>query len=104
MARSFGRRYSLRRSRRASADAAVIGPIPAEWIVDRGRHWLAFWRTQTGDTEHGAFMVLTACRMWRFAVERVHCSKQEAARWALDRVRETGSSEIPANRDWIFAE
>jgi len=30
-------------------------------------------------------MVLTACRMWRFAVDGVHCSKSEAARWALAR-------------------
>lgn len=28
-------------------------------------------------------MVLTACRIWKFAVEGVHCSKTEAARWAL---------------------
>jgi hypothetical protein len=30
-------------------------------------------------------MVLTACRMWRFAVEEVHCSKARAAGWALAR-------------------
>ncbi|MFG3701908.1 aminoglycoside adenylyltransferase domain-containing protein [Micromonospora sp. NPDC047620] len=32
-----------------------------------------------------AFMVLTACRIWRFAVENVHCSNAQAAEWALDR-------------------
>jgi hypothetical protein len=30
-------------------------------------------------------MVLTACRIWRFAIENVHCSKAEAAEWALGR-------------------
>ena len=30
-------------------------------------------------------MVLTACRVWRFHAERVHCSKSEAGHWALAR-------------------
>ena len=30
-------------------------------------------------------MVLTTCRIWRFAVENVHCSKTAAGRWALAR-------------------
>ncbi len=30
-------------------------------------------------------MVLTACRIWRFAVEGVHCGKLDAARWAEGR-------------------
>ncbi|GID97555.1 aminoglycoside adenylyltransferase domain-containing protein [Amorphoplanes digitatis] len=30
-------------------------------------------------------MVLTACRIWHFAVENAHCSKAQAARWALGR-------------------
>ncbi|WP_405107286.1 DUF4111 domain-containing protein [Micromonospora sp. NBC_01405] len=63
----------------------VIAPVPPDWIVDRGRHWLMTWRSLTDDTENAAFMVLTACRIWRFAVENVHCSKAQAARWALDR-------------------
>ncbi|BCJ47734.1 hypothetical protein GCM10010168_20930 [Actinoplanes ianthinogenes] len=65
--------------------AEVIAPVPAEWVIDRGRHWLTVWRSLTDDTEHAAFMVLTTCRIWRYAVERVHCSKPEAAAWALDR-------------------
>jgi predicted nucleotidyltransferase len=63
----------------------VIAPVPAEWIIDRGRHWLTTWQSLTDDAEHAAFMVLTACRIWRFALERVHCSKPRAAQWALDR-------------------
>jgi predicted nucleotidyltransferase len=64
---------------------AVLAPVPAGWIVQRGRHWLATWRSLTGDAEHAAFMVLTACRIWHFAAEHTHGGKAEAARWALDR-------------------
>ncbi|GLW34758.1 hypothetical protein Areg01_76950 [Actinoplanes regularis] len=63
----------------------VLAPVPADWIVDRGRHWLLTWRSLTDDAENAAFMVFTACRIWRFALERVHYSKAQAARWALDR-------------------
>ncbi|MET8837088.1 aminoglycoside adenylyltransferase domain-containing protein [Micromonospora sp. NPDC004540] len=63
----------------------VIAPVPTAWINERGRHWLATWRSRTDDAEHGALMVLTACRIWRFALEGVHCAKGQAARWALDR-------------------
>ncbi|BBH70340.1 hypothetical protein ACTI_70250 [Actinoplanes sp. OR16] len=65
--------------------STVIAPIPDHWIVERGRHWLRTWQSLTGDAEHAAFMVLTACRIWRFAAEGTHCSKPEAARWALAR-------------------
>ncbi|MEV7630460.1 aminoglycoside adenylyltransferase domain-containing protein [Actinoplanes sp. NPDC089786] len=64
---------------------AVIGPVPASWVVDRGRYWLTRWRELTDDVEHARFMVLTACRMWRFAVEGAHSPKAEAGRWALER-------------------
>jgi hypothetical protein len=73
---------------RAMAGASpgeVIAPVPAGWVVDRGRHWLRAWRSLTGDADHAAFMVLTTCRIWRFAVDAVHCSKPRAAEWALDR-------------------
>ena len=65
--------------------AEVIAPVPAEWVIDRGRHWLTTWRSLSDDAEHAAFMVLTTCRIWRFAVDQVHCSKPQAAEWALDR-------------------
>jgi predicted nucleotidyltransferase len=63
----------------------VIAPVPAEWVIDRGRHWLTTWRSLTDDAEYAAFMVLTTCRIWRFAVDQVHCSKPQAAQWALER-------------------
>ncbi|WIM99804.1 DUF4111 domain-containing protein [Actinoplanes oblitus] len=79
MARAGGRALA------GAPPAEVIAPVPAEWVVDRGRHWLTVWRSLTDDVAHAAFMVLTTCRVWRFAVERVHCSKPEAAAWALRR-------------------
>jgi hypothetical protein len=68
-----------------AAPHEVIATIPADWVVDRGRHWLMTWRSLTDDTENAAFMVLTACRIWRFALENAHTSKTRAAQWALDR-------------------
>ncbi|MET8153910.1 aminoglycoside adenylyltransferase domain-containing protein [Actinoplanes sp. NPDC005259] len=68
-----------------AAPGEVIGPVPTDWVVDRGRHWLLTWRSLTDDAAHAAFMVLTACRIWHFAVENAHCSKPRAARWALAR-------------------
>lgn len=62
---------------------AVVAAMPAEWVVAYGDEVLEGWQELTDDAEHAALMVLTACRIWRFAVEGVHCSKTEAARWAL---------------------
>jgi hypothetical protein len=62
---------------------AVVTAIPDEWVVAYGDEVLERWQQLTDDAEHAALMVLTACRIWRFAVEGVHCSKKEAARWAL---------------------
>ena len=70
---------------RGAQPGAVIAPVPPEWIVARGRHWLRTWRSLTGDTEHAAFMVVTACRIWHFAVTNKHCSKADAAGWAFGR-------------------
>jgi len=68
-----------------AAPHVVIAPIPIDWIVDRGQHWLMTWRSLSDDAENAAFMVLTACRIWRFALEHVHSSKARAAKWALER-------------------
>jgi len=62
---------------------AVVAAMPAEWVVAYGDDVLERWQWLTDDAEHAALMVLTACRIWRFAVDGVHCSKTEAARWAL---------------------
>lgn len=63
----------------------VIGEVPAAWVRDRGRHWLTTWQGLTDDDAHAAHMVLTACRIWRFAVEEEHCGKVDAAIWAAGR-------------------
>ncbi|GAA3196676.1 aminoglycoside adenylyltransferase domain-containing protein [Dactylosporangium siamense] len=79
MARAGGR------SLLGAAPVEVIGEIPAGWVLDRGRHWLTVWQGLTDDDEHAAHMVLTACRIWRFAATGVHCGKGDAARWAAAR-------------------
>jgi len=62
---------------------AVVAAMPVEWVIAYGDQVLERWQQLTDDAEHAALMVLTACRIWRFALEGVHCSKTEAARWAL---------------------
>jgi len=79
MARANGR------SLLGSSVRETVAPIPPAWVDARSRHWLTTWQSRTDDTANAAFMVLTACRMWRFAVERVHSSKADAGRWALGR-------------------
>lgn len=68
-----------------AAPTEVLGPVPAEWVTARGRHWLHTWQSLTDDEPHAAFMVLTACRIWHFAVENTHSPKAAAGRWALTR-------------------
>ena len=63
----------------------LIGEVPDEWVMDVGDEVLATWQRQDYDPDMAPFMVLTACRIWRFAEERVHCSKQQAGLWALQR-------------------
>jgi predicted nucleotidyltransferase len=64
---------------------SLLSPIPDEWVITRGEAYVARWQELTDDEPMAEFMVLTTCRVWRFALERVHCSKAEAGRWALDR-------------------
>jgi len=78
MARADGR------SLHGAGPCEVIGPVPAEWVRERGRYWLTTWLSLTDDAQHAAHMVLTSCRIWRFAVEGVHSGKTRAAEWALD--------------------
>ena len=66
----------------------IIGDVPPELVRDRGVHWLTVWLDLTDDQKNAPHMMLTACRIWRFAVEGAHGSKSSAARWAL---RQDGS-------------
>jgi predicted nucleotidyltransferase len=68
-----------------AAPESVIGPVPREWLIEVGDRQLAAWQGLTDDAAHAELMVLTACRIWRFAVEGTHSSKGAAADWALAR-------------------
>ncbi|HUI36758.1 MAG TPA: nucleotidyltransferase domain-containing protein, partial [Gaiellaceae bacterium] len=74
---------AVRRSLVGPDPTAVVAAMPAERVVAYGDEVLERWQQLTDDAEHAALMVLTGCRIWRFAVGGVHCSKTEAARWAL---------------------
>jgi hypothetical protein len=63
----------------------VIGPVPDEWVDEVGAAVLSRWRTIGDDAPDRELMALTACRIWRFREERVHCSKPAAAQWARER-------------------
>jgi Domain of unknown function (DUF4111)/Nucleotidyltransferase domain len=75
------------------APEAVIGAVPEDWLIEIGDRQLAAWQDLTDDADHAELMVLTACRIWRFATERVHCSKTAAGRWALERDLSLGAVE-----------
>jgi len=63
----------------------VIGPVPDEWVDEVGAAALAHWKGSGYDPRNRTLIALTACRIWRFREERVHCSKPEAAQWARER-------------------
>jgi Domain of unknown function (DUF4111) len=72
------------RSLRGAEPSAVLGAVPDEWVLDVGEAQLVDWQRLEFSPPHAELMVLTACRVWRFAEERRHCSKKTAAQWALD--------------------
>jgi hypothetical protein len=65
--------------------AELIGDVPDDWVVNVGRAQLADWQRLEYEPQYGDLMVFTACRVWRFAEERRHCSKSAAAEWVLAR-------------------
>jgi Domain of unknown function (DUF4111) len=73
------------RSLLGTAPAALIGEVPAEWVLAVADAQLADWEAIGDDPEHAELTVLTTCRVWRFAEEGRHCSKTAAAEWALGR-------------------
>ena len=86
--RSNGRRPS------GATPAELIGEVPPEWVLAVGDALLADWERIGDDPHYAELTVLTACRIWRYALERRHGSKTAAAEWALsidpalDEVRE----------------
>lgn len=65
--------------------ATLIAEQPTEWIDERGLELLDRWSRLTGDAARAGLMVLVACQIWRWAVERRHSSKDEAGGWVLER-------------------
>ena len=60
----------------------LIGPVPDEWVDEVGALVLSRWKAIGYDPPYHELMALTACRIWRFREERLHCSKPAAAEWA----------------------
>lgn len=65
--------------------ASLIGHVPDEWVLRVGDAQLADWQAIGDDPDHAELTVLTACRVWLFAVERRYVSKEDAAEWVLAR-------------------
>ena len=63
----------------------VIGAVPNEWVDQVGAEVVERWKRIGHDPPHHELMALTACRIWRFREERIHCSKPSAAAWARAR-------------------
>jgi len=63
----------------------LIGEVPDEWVLHVGDAQLADWEAIGDDPPYAQLTVLTACRLWRFAEEAQHCSKDAAGEWALRR-------------------
>jgi hypothetical protein len=63
----------------------LIGRVPDPWVLDAGDAQLADWQAIGDDPPYAQLTVLSACRVWRFAEERRHSSKDAAGRWVLRR-------------------
>lgn len=62
----------------------VIGHVPPDRVRANSLVHLRRWLGLTDDARNAVFMVVTACRMWRFEMVGDHMSKTAAARWALE--------------------
>ena len=56
-----------------------------KWVDQIGTEVVERWKLVGCDPPHQELMALTACRIWRFREERIHCSKPAAAAWAQAR-------------------
>jgi len=82
------------RSLRGPEPREIIGPVPDTWVLGYGLRLLDRWGDLTDDDANAELMVLTACRIWRFAAVGEIASKSAAARWAFGQVPTL--SAIPA--------
>lgn len=76
---------SMGRNLRGPQPGSLIGEVPPTWVDQVGLTQIEDWIGIGEDLRFAQMTVLTACRIWRFKEERVHCSKSEAGRWALGR-------------------
>ena len=77
---------------------ALVTDQPAELIDQRGLELLDRWSRLTDDAVHAELMVLVACQIWRWAVERRHVSKDAAGRWAFEQDSTLTAVEIALAR------
>jgi predicted nucleotidyltransferase len=73
------------RSLAGASPTEVIGEVSIGHVLRAGDALLQAWQSLTEDAAYAELMVLTACRIWRFCEEGVHCSKSTAGEWALAR-------------------
>jgi Domain of unknown function (DUF4111)/Nucleotidyltransferase domain len=71
------------RSLLGAPPSELIGRVPVRWVLDAGDAQLADWQAIGHDPPYTQLTVLSACRVWRFAEERRHSSKDMAGLWAL---------------------
>lgn len=76
---------ALGQSLHGASPGSLIGAVPPAWVDQVGLTQIEDWIEIGEDLRFAQMTVLTACRIWRFKEERVHCSKSEAGRWALGR-------------------
>ncbi len=81
-------------SLRGPEPCEIIGPVPNAWVLGNGLRLLDRWEGLTDDDAKAELMVLTACRIWRFAAVGEIASKSASARWAFGQVPTL--SAIPA--------
>jgi predicted nucleotidyltransferase len=73
------------RSLLGAPPSELIGRVPDRWVLDAGDAQLADWQAIGDDPPYAQLTVLSACRVWRFAEEGRHSSKDAAGLWALRR-------------------
>jgi hypothetical protein len=76
---------AIGRSLAGAPASDLIGHVPPDWVLAVGDAQMGDWQAIGDDPPHAQLTVLTACRIWRFAEERRHCSKAAAGEWALQR-------------------
>lgn len=73
----------------------LIGVVPDEWVLQVGDAQLADWQRIGNDPAHAELTVLTACRIWRYGLEKWRsCDESNPAGAVEDRVRRADSYSV----------